>query len=56
MEHYRGFIIFGGASSDDQGGCCSYGLVCMRGARTLLEIKRIEGSTFRAKEAAEQQV
>jgi hypothetical protein len=27
MEHYKGFIIFGGISRDEQGRCCSYGLV-----------------------------
>ena len=54
MEHYKGFIIFGGASPDDQGGCLSYGLVCMRGPRTLLEIKRIGGTHFHATETAEQ--
>ena len=54
MEHYKGFIIFGGATSDNERSCCSYGLVCMRGPRTLLQIKRIEGTTFTAKEAAEQ--
>jgi hypothetical protein len=53
MEHYKGFIIFGGAKTE-QRGCCSYGLVCMKGPRTLLEIKRLEGTTFTAKEAAEQ--
>jgi hypothetical protein len=54
MEHYKGFIIFGGATSDQQGNCCSYGLVCMKGPHTLLETKRIEGTTFIGKEAAEQ--
>ena len=54
MDHYKGFIIFGGVTSDDEGSYCSYGLVCMKGTRTLLEIKRIEGTQFRAQEAAEQ--
>ena len=54
MENYKGFIIFGGATTDDQGGCCSYGLVCMRGPRTILEVERIQGTTFMGKEEAEQ--
>ena len=54
MEHYKGFIIFGGASRDDQSGCSLYGLVCMRGPRTLLEIKCIEATHFQATETAEQ--
>ena len=54
MENYKGFIIFGGVSKDEQGRCCSYGLVCMRGPRTILQVQRIEGTTFSGKEEAEQ--
>ena len=54
MEDYKGFTIFGGASTDDNGRCCSYGLVCMRGLRTILQVQRLQGTTFSGKEDAEQ--
>ena len=54
MENYKGFIIFGGISTEEQGRCCSYGLVCMKGPRTILQVQRIQGTTFRGKEEAEQ--
>lgn len=54
MDHYKGFIIFGGVTTDDEGGYCSYGLVCMRGPRTILQVQRIQGTKFRGKEDAEQ--
>jgi hypothetical protein len=54
MENYKGFIIFGGVSTDEEGRCFSYGLVCMRGPRTILQVQRIPGTTFRGKEEAEQ--